>query len=563
MHLRLYKFSKRSNSTAIPTNNDNLDPVIKDAQINDGMSSILNFRITVADKIKRDEAGNIIIITDSQTKETHYAREYKYYDYNYAYITEFKRYYYIDDWRYEGQGKWSASCNVDPLASWRASILASPAFVTRHSNPDVELSNPTMIDSFYPTCKGYKLVDTAVGNALFTFRPENSVYVIGVIENANPQFGAVNYYMINRTQLNILVSNMVSPYMTAPNTDWQDTSLTSEMLKTLVSPMQYIVSCKWLPIDCNIAPIPGNFTNHSTSIYLGAWDTGAVGVKLGLPYTTYSDSFDGVTISKTQTITKPVINQQTVGFDDFIEGPPYVSYSLFNSMLGTFEIDPAIACTAPELKMTSTINLVSGVYTILVSAPETPSNITDGTKYFPILHSDINIGIDIPLADVSNQYVNMAKTAVGMVGDAWSVNTLLNPGGAIANAICDGIDLLQYTFNQSVVSTGSANGNVNPSIIEFYYIAKVSRTYPQYRDLWGVPYNKRVSRIGDIAAYDYRLQGYFVQASWLHLVRYSVMWFPGSGSTPSRYEADMEGPTMLAPEVEAITEAFKKGVYMS
>lgn len=351
--------------------------------------------------------------------------------------------------------------------------------------------------------------------------------------------------------------------MTAPNTDWQNTSLSSEMLKTLVSPMQYIVSCKWLPINAVVSPIPENFTSHSTSIYLGAWDTGAKGVKLGLSYSSYSANFDGCTISKIQTIYKPVIDQTTVGFDDFIEGPPYVSYTLFNSMLGTFEIDPAIACTAPNLTMKSTINLISGVFTLIISAPETPTNIDQDTVYFPILHSDINIGIDIPLADVSNQYVNMAKTAVGMIGDAWSVNTLLNPGGAIANAVCDGIDLLQYTFKQSVVSTGSANGNVNPDIIKFYYIAKVSRTYPQYRDLWGVPYNKRVTRIGDIAVSEYHLQGYFIQASWVHLVRTSVIWFPGSSTQPARYENDREKPSMLSPEYDEIIEAFKKGVYLS
>ena len=563
MHIRLYKFSKRSNSTAIPTDNNNFDIVYSNAQINNGMSSLLSFRITLADKLARDSNGNLVIVTDQTTGETHYARQYNYYEYNYGFISEFNRYYYITDWSYDGNGNWSATCNVDALASWRTSILASPAFVTRHSNPDIELANPNMVDSFYPTCKGYTLIDSAVGNALFTYRPADSVYVLGVIENANPQFGAVNYYMINRTQLNILVQNMVSPYMTAPNTDWQNTSLTSEMLKTLVSPMQYIVSCKWLPIDAQITPIPENFSNHSTSIYLGAWDTGATGVKLGLSESNYSSNFNGCTISKVQTITKPVINQTTVGFDDFIDGPPYVSYSLFNSMLGTFEIDPAIACTAPNITMKSTINLISGVFTLIISAPETPTNIDSNTDYFPILHSDINIGVDIPLADVSNQYVNMAKTAVGMIGDAWSVNTLLNPGGAIANAVCDGIDLLQYTFKQSVVSTGSANGNVNPDIINFYYIAKVSRTFPQYRDLWGVPYNKRVTRIGDIAVYDYRLRGYFIQASWVHLVRTSVIWFPGSSTSPATYQADMEKPTMLSPEYDEIIEAFKKGVYLS
>ena len=95
MHIRLYKFSKRSNSTAIPTDNDNFDIVYNNAQINNGMSSLLSFRITLADKIVRDKNGDIVIVTDQTTGETHYARQYNYYEYNYGFISEFNRYYYI------------------------------------------------------------------------------------------------------------------------------------------------------------------------------------------------------------------------------------------------------------------------------------------------------------------------------------------------------------------------------------------------------------------------------------------------------------------------------------
>src|SRR5574344_93009 len=53
--------------------------------------------------------------------------------YNYAYIPDFARYYYVNDWVYY-RGVWSCTLTVDVLTSWRSNILGTTAFVEYSSS---------------------------------------------------------------------------------------------------------------------------------------------------------------------------------------------------------------------------------------------------------------------------------------------------------------------------------------------------------------------------------------------------------------------------------------------
>ena len=53
--------------------------------------------------------------------------------YNYARISDFGRYYWITGWKNDG-GIWSASLQVDPLASWKTQIGANSCYVYRSSS---------------------------------------------------------------------------------------------------------------------------------------------------------------------------------------------------------------------------------------------------------------------------------------------------------------------------------------------------------------------------------------------------------------------------------------------
>ena len=67
-------------------------------------------------------------------------------NWNYAYISDFYRYYYIQDWVWD-EGLWWAYMEVDPLASFKAGIGASSCYVLRSASE----YNNKIIDSIYPT----------------------------------------------------------------------------------------------------------------------------------------------------------------------------------------------------------------------------------------------------------------------------------------------------------------------------------------------------------------------------------------------------------------------------
>lgn len=56
------------------------------------------------------------------------------YTYNYMYIAEFSRYYFIDDIRSVNNNLWEISAHVDVLETYKAKILANTAVIKRQQN---------------------------------------------------------------------------------------------------------------------------------------------------------------------------------------------------------------------------------------------------------------------------------------------------------------------------------------------------------------------------------------------------------------------------------------------
>ena len=538
MHIRLYIYSKRSNSTQQPEN-DEFNLAFDNAKINDANSSIMSPIVTIPQRMPKTVNETVIVVDVHPEK------------YNYMFIDEFSRYYYINDWVYNGNGTWSAHCSVDVLASWRSNIFESYGFVIRTAHPNY--FNAEIIDDFYPASNGYTILSNITNLGIYTLFPSAATFVLGVIEDNNPKFGAVNYYVMSQTELQKLVNNMISPYVTAPATSWQETPLTSDMLKTIVSPMQYIVSCKWLPYVANNVPI-----TTETSIKLGAWDTGAKGKQLGgLPNSNVThdgEIFNGVTLRDTITITAPTVSESTVGTSEFINAPPYASYNLLTSMFGSIPIDPVIASHTTVYTAIFITNLISGTVSLKLQAPNT--NSAGINTYKTIYYGETNLAIDIPIADVSSQYIDMAKTAVNMLGDAWSTTNLIDPAKRIASAVNNGIDMLKYTFNQSVVSAGTVNGAFSSDLLTFDFQIKLMHIFPRQPLLWGHPYNDW-GKIRDFATRTIDettgIPGYYAQISPVHLPTVALDEF---GS------ADYSQPSMLKEEATQIKDTLLSGVFL-
>lgn len=127
--VKLYSFSKKENSTAVPAAAAlvrELQALIK--QPSGIMEPVMRFQI---DTPPYPAAQNC----------------------NYAYIEEFNRYYFITDWTSEPGKIWTASMRVDPLASWKSYIGSQSFYVLRSSAE----KDGDIMDAMYPAKDTYSI----------------------------------------------------------------------------------------------------------------------------------------------------------------------------------------------------------------------------------------------------------------------------------------------------------------------------------------------------------------------------------------------------------------------
>ena len=147
MKVILYKFNKKSNSTAIPDNNtEKLE--LDNAQV------------------KSPSSINTPLLQLAKDKDPN--------GYNYIYIPAFKRYYFVQDITYN-LGLWLVSCVTDVLASFRSDILNSEQYVLRSASS----YNVDILDCLYTTKAA------ATGNTAISYAPNTvtNIDTAGIIQN--------------------------------------------------------------------------------------------------------------------------------------------------------------------------------------------------------------------------------------------------------------------------------------------------------------------------------------------------------------------------------------------
>lgn len=223
MKIILYKFNKKSNSTAIPSNSTTKIEY-DNAQVK-SPSSINSPLVQLA----KDNDPN---------------------GYNYIYIPSFKRYYFVQDITYN-LGLWLVSCVTDVLASFRSDILSSTQYILRSSSS----YDGNIVDTFYPTTSSVKssisylnsdvkmnISGSTLIQDYFTRKITTGGFIIGVLGGNN---GGVTYYGTSYTGLKQIVEALTS-YVP---TDFGD--LANGIKRELADPLQYIVSCTWYPYVTN------------------------------------------------------------------------------------------------------------------------------------------------------------------------------------------------------------------------------------------------------------------------------------------------------------------------
>jgi hypothetical protein len=152
---------------------------------------------------------------------------------NYAYIPEFKRYYYVKEWTYQN-ALWYASLECDILASWKTDIGASTCYVLRSASA----SNGCIVDTTYPAT-GNTFINNQTKDSPWATAFAMGWFIVGIAGIST------RYYLFTETPLRDFLGYIFSDsYAEQLTAGW---SQAFPQLKAQCNPMQYITSIMWVP----------------------------------------------------------------------------------------------------------------------------------------------------------------------------------------------------------------------------------------------------------------------------------------------------------------------------
>lgn len=333
--------------------------------------------------------------------------------FNYAYIPEFSRYYFVNDWAFSS-GLWRASLSVDVLASWKSYIGEQKQYVLRSS----ARYDGNIIDTLYPTKNNvYREISEAgyLEGGGFKYSYNEGAYIVGIINGDSGAIGCVSYYAFTNSSFRALCSKLLG------TTDWMYDGIDEisvELTKVLFNPFQYIASCMWIPF---------NIGGSGGSVKYGWWDLGVGGARIsGTPYSI------GANFS--------IPKHPQSGRGSYLNGAPFSRYYLDWPCFGRIALDSNILKSFDKLSCSVIIDPVSGIGTLRVS----PGAI-------PIYTQQTQIGVPIQLAQMAVNYGGVASSVASGISSAIKLDV-----GGLFNSIGNACEAAMPQL-----STTGKNGSIS------------------------------------------------------------------------------------------------------
>ena len=351
--VNLFTFSKRDNSTARPTGTGT------------EMSCVLKSGSGIMRPVLAFDIG---LSSDPSS-------------YNYAYISAFDRYYFIEEWYFD-RALWTATLKVDVLATYKTEIGSASLYVLRAAGAH----DGNVIDTLYPAKTGCSYASDVKTNTWW----DNLSWVVGVISK-NGNMGSMAYYGMNTSNCATMCQNLLdrNHIITAAH-GFDLTELSDALQLSLVDPIQYVKSCMALPVSYDDIKNIGS----NAAVYAYAWDTGAIGYKiLQAPYINKSFTF---TISK---------HPDTNARGNYVNAAPFTNITLTLPPFGTIDIDTSVTCSASTLTASVRIDPITGKGILTVSCNNIVLN-----------RVEAQLGVPISLSSVTRDMLGVTGSLAGVGG---------------------------------------------------------------------------------------------------------------------------------------------------
>lgn len=379
--IKLYTFSKKINSTAQPTGGTDFDCLIKTS------SSIMN---------------PVVQLKHSNPTA-----------FNYAYIADFSRYYFIDDISYD-TGLWNISMHVDTLATYKTTIGSTSSYVLRAS----AAHDQYLIDNMFPSTGSQTFSKTLI-EAGGTINYNSGYYFVTV--TGDGQSNGKTVFQFTPALFSTLISTL---FTTADGYNWGD--LTQGIINSIMNPLEYISSVIWSPVG---------FTSTTSAVFkCGLWNSGIT-----------ADIVDGIGVVKGYTVSIPK-HPKASTYGKYCNMAPFSQYILDLGFTGLINLDSARLVDVSSIYIQVILDAITGMAVV------TGANALHGNNI--LFSMKTQFGVPIPMSQVSSTMGQIVSDAAEVVGSLAAEDY----AGAAVNAATALIDVTRAAVGN--MTTKGAQGTI-------------------------------------------------------------------------------------------------------
>lgn len=398
MIIYLYSFAKRENSTAQPVQSAGTP-----------FTCYLKEPTSAVSPVVQIDYG------DQEAPAVHL--------YNYAFIPDFNRYYFIADQRSVRGLIWEYSLTCDILATYKTAITGSTLYLLRCSSQ----WDGDIVDTYYPVQTSY--TDGAVLGGSPWVLPAGSgevaintgSFILGIVSagtgsNLNG-YGSIHYYALTRSALVTLVTKLLDDSFLETEGGLLTTDASLPLQKAIIDPLSFIKSCMWAPVDYDSLAAA-----QDPNLLVWDWTVPAPAKEIteNPPYL----------ISNTTIVIDKHPAAATRG--GYLNLSPYTEYQLSIPPFGVLDLDTSKLAGKDRIYIQYVYDLITGMCTANIYALTGQTLASDSMLLTRIKTS---VGVQIQLSQVTKDYINgFANTYSGVLGTLG--NALIgNIGGAIQSGL--------------------------------------------------------------------------------------------------------------------------------
>ena len=337
-------------------------------------------------------------------------------EYNYAYIADFSRYYFIRSWSWI-LGRWEASLEIDVLASFRSTIGNTSAYVLRSASA----WDPDVVDTKYPVKASDALnpyqvksyisdgTNSPWNTNIYNANVQEGCFVISVVNNDAGAIGGVSHYALAPR----IMAELLNKLYSSPS--WMnitDGNISQDLQKMLINPMQYITSAAWLPCGYDITGAVGIST-----IPYGWW---SVSLSSGVAY-----RIDVAHIQQEFNMSFAVVQHpQRDARKRWLQLSPFTSAALYFPPFGMLSLDTSKIYGAEYVDCNIKVDLITGRGVLNISSHSgSGSSRVDGGVFYS---TTAQVGVPVSVAQMSVDWGRLSSTStyVGAAGIALATGGL-------------------------------------------------------------------------------------------------------------------------------------------